>query len=108
MRRTMNFLASGLAACALVLALGCASSGSHTETTVTRTYGPLGNEYVTRETTVTHYPESVYVPPEEVTSTNTTTTTTTTSNEPHSVLGDVVYAVGDVVTLPFRVVGLLL
>ncbi len=88
MRRTMGFLTSGLAACALVLALGCAGS-TRTETTVTRTTEPV---------------EVASAGNEPVATTNTTTTTTTTSNEPDSVLGATVHAVGTVVMFPFRVV----
>jgi hypothetical protein len=58
------------------------------------------SETTTRETTVT-----TSAPGAEPTTTTTTTTTTKTDDEPDSVIGATVHAVGTIILFPFRLIG---
>lgn len=91
----LKTLLTALALFALLIASGCSSGTEQTRTTVTQTTNPP--LYASAESA----PIDTANPP----ATTTTTTTTTKSDQPDSVLGATVHAVGTVVLLPFRVVG---
>ena len=84
MRTQKLSLASLGLALILSIAPGCSSSTTTTRTTTTYNTPPPSAET----------PQS-------------STTTTTTTSEPDSVLGSVAHAVGTIILLPFRIIGLI-
>ncbi len=86
MSKRLRILATAL--CFLFAPL-LSSCSSHDETTTQRTV-----------TTSPAYSDSTAPPPA-----TTTTTTTTTNDEPDSVVGSTLHAVGTIILFPFRLVG---
>jgi hypothetical protein len=87
----------------LVIFSGGCVAHTHTATTDTAVSPVASTTVVEPGTTVT--PGATVTTTPTGATTSSSTTTTTTEGQPHSVLGAIFYAVGEVVALPFKLVG---